>query len=721
MADSLQTRHVSTHTHLSADDPKDHLLAMAMRENLLIPKRFLDEMQIDYTGLPIEWKQEKTLFFGPKRPEQLAELASLEPKIGLNDLYAIFDEHNRGEEFKRKVIRSFSIPDDEIRDQGGFENVFMLLEFITKHENRDFIKERIVNIATQRMEQENCKYMQLASGSVLKPDYILGWQDAKEALQDKDFQIELKLGIPRQLKPKQMMDMIDRAIAYHERGICCGIDIMGFEDNKTSHFSKPLHYLGEQLKEKGLEKSFVVQVHSGETSKNPDNVNDVLKLALKCGFSVNMGHSLNGWNEETIVLMKKLAEKNQVTVQLLHGSNISLSAVNDLDDVPFKLLADNHIPFVIDTDGGIYGTDYKNLLASLVFAGADTAILTQLAENQEKYYQQRVEYIEKYTPVTLHEINAIEEKLAAHARFTPDVQQRYQQKENALQKTLQRLIIQQGISTQVEDIDNLKKDKAHIMLFGASGRSWNDKSDAVHSTGLSKAMQNEMTIMVAMMAAMLDPDKVTFGVGRTKKSGGAAEALIEALDESKKGFSTVVYPVRASDFKADSPVFTSNTIQALYNLGGGLLGLPEKITKVAAKHSDAIVMLVGGQRTTSDIARLMLANENTKDKVLLMRDEGASGVYAGKITNENLSFGSSKNEGHFISPAEDALRKLHERIPEMFMPHYRQENINAEITGLKLQIEEKLGIQGLTKNYQPDLKSVSVMQPNLKQGTRTLL
>ena len=106
-------------------------------------------------------------------------------------------------------------------------------------------------------------------------------------------------------------------------------------------------------------KNSVLRLHAGENSRskpNPLATLEIIDKAVNGKYTVpepfiRMGHAVF-FEKDKEERYLTLLGKYHVVVEINASSNVALSSVSTVDEVPYKWYQERNIPFVISTDGG---------------------------------------------------------------------------------------------------------------------------------------------------------------------------------------------------------------------------------------------------------------------------------------------------------------------------------------------------------------------------------
>lgn len=530
------------HTHSSSEISGEGLVGLAFTLGVRYPVRLLKKLGIDTEGRTVEMIDR--VRFPPLEPPSL-EIPRREDGVDIRDLRAA----ERG-----KLAYAMDMPADRQSAAGSFDlRCYPFRYPLTKHPR--ILEESYREIA-RRYRQNGIRYAEITITSPVSAASLrILHRVVPDIERESGVHLRFLLGIPRTFGKPDLHASLEKAKILARSPYIMGIDIIGYETNKTGAFDAELRTFAGWMRRHHPE--FTLRVHAGENMKNPENIRHILEIARDTGVRIRVGHAIYGVDEDTLNLAEILARKGQLVLEFNPDSNIALNNIDTLETIPFRESAARRIPFVVGSDGsGFYRTSARQLEKNLEHLGLDTAALELLRESQRALLDRQLRYgREKETALA-----ELEEMIAGCAALPPSpAAPEHTPPNNGLPEDVTAL--EGG-----EPPDHLK-DKRPVLLVGASGSTW---------TRMSPEDRREAAIAVDMLARTLDPEKVYFVTGRVKKEGLAAE-LYAANDRLRR---------------ESKPAFE---VAALHE--NNFLVLPQRLANFSTRHGGELIALGGGAFT----------------------------------------------------------------------------------------------------------------------------
>lgn len=262
------------------------------------------------------------------------------------------------------------------------------------------------------------------------------------------------VAIQRNLPAQTTLEYIEKIKYLARHPYIAGVDLVGYESNKTRDFHWALSHLaqwasvsqGTELKpEDGwdMKRDFIMRVHAGETGKNPENVRDAIAFAKDYGVRVRVAHALNvklDKNDERDI--RELADKKNdagmfaplkamlgdlagavkdnllQAVDTLSGASKDLIGIELCPDsnqvfltkplvhtAPFQARRDlNAMMFLGSDGGGAIATNPVQLAYSAIAAGASLKDLEAMQKEERGYIDRQMarETIKQHAYATLY-------------------------------------------------------------------------------------------------------------------------------------------------------------------------------------------------------------------------------------------------------------------------------------------------------------------------------
>ncbi len=441
-----------------------------------------------------------------------------------------------------------------------------------------------------------------------------------EIEQETGVKLRFLIGMPRTLPREKLHTIIEKTKALSGSPYIVGIDVIGYEINKTTEFDSELNDLAVWIHQHNPE--FTLRVHAGENAKNPSNLRHVLEIADNHNVRIRVGHALYGVDENTLKVAQRLARKGLLVLEFNPDSNLALNNIDSFAAIPFAKCMQYKIPFVVSSDGnGFYQTSARQLACDLEHMGLDEASLKFLRKTQKKLMDRQMAYSD-------HKLHAVA-MLFPNFLSNPEAREGYA-------ATLEHLgnVVAAVASTPKLDKEKPLKDyvpsqchliewelpealtaRRPVLLVGASGSSW----DRIQSP----MERREAMTAVDMLVRALNPDKCYFVLGRAKNEG-VSKALEDALErqcrEMKRSRSAfdVMSLLTPDALRAMKSPDHLHYIQPIEN---NFVALAGRLVRFAKEQRGDIVA-IGGSAFTRDI--ILKARHEGVAMQVMSQVEGAS-------------------------------------------------------------------------------------------------
>lgn len=297
---------------------------------------------------------------GSLRPSTVIDIAKREgielPTYDEKELikYLSVDETNKD---LVEYLKKFSLPLKVMQKKENLERVtFELLEDLAR-DNYIYVEIRFAPHLHRKEGLELSEIVESVIAGITRAESQYG------------IKANVLLCIMRHMEVSLAYEIVDLAKKYLDMKVC-GIDLAGDEFNYSVTLFKDVF-----AKAKELEIPFTI--HSGE-ARGPESIVDALGVGAK-----RLGHGIRAYENEN--LLAELKEK-KITLECCPISNLNTQIFNDFHDYPLKTYLNTGLMATINTDNRTV---------------SDTN------------YQKEIDFLEKYTPLTLEEIylanrNAVE-------------------------------------------------------------------------------------------------------------------------------------------------------------------------------------------------------------------------------------------------------------------------------------------------------------------------
>ncbi len=578
------------------------------------------------------------------------------------------DLHCLSAEDLKNLARIMAMPADR-------QSTFTHLEYFGNRFRYPFSKDPSLTAGIRKKEAEeyanqNVKFALSSYVGLDKPGILKIIHDTVEELlhgkNTKDFTQRYMAGIPRGLPLPKIAEALEKTKILMDSPYVMGLDMLGYESNKTKEFISLLDKYAAWANEN--KPGSFIRVHAGENDKNQDNVKDFLKIAIKYpNLHFLVGHGVYGMDKETIRLLQKLGDR--VTVELNPSSNIALNNIDDVKQLPFDMLIQHNIPFIVGSDcAGMYLTDSTQLGLAAYNAGLNARGFDVLKQNQWRVVKQMQTYSASVAASIAHWATP-----EGKAALIADIEKRVSEVESAFVprplKISKEAIDAKLRADQVKLIEpNTRvpefEKKYPITIIGASGASWNR---------LSTNQQRENAIAVDMLIHALG-DNCYIVQGRNKKLG-LSKVINQSLISANETRKALKRPELYNVGLLVDPSFEDNIsykhLTHLVHLPGTQLDLAQSIVDHTFAHEGAIIGVAGAAYTRDTILeadqRGILDDhpDNKKMMLLLANTEGASAEKAEKL-----------DPAYRATDGSQLIAKLFKQRPELFPRGFSTKDLN---------------------------------------------
>lgn len=676
------------HTHSSGQISAKGLIAVAMQHKpYYYPISLLTDAGVDTSLHSIDKKHRQKIKRIPFPPME-------KPGEKYPDEIEAVDLHALPKEALEILAAHMAMPADR-------QSTFTHLEYVGNRFRYPFSKDPRLTAAIRKREAEEyaaqgidfalCSYVGLDNPTILNiiHDTV---EELKANEKTQRFSQRYMAGIPRGLPLPKIEEMLNRAAVLLDSPYVMGVDMLGYESNKTREF---IPMLNQYMKWANEHKpgSFI-RVHAGENDKNHDNVKDFLKIAVKYpNLHFLVGHGVYGMDEETIDLLKKLGDR--VTVEINPTSNIALNNIDDVTALPFAKLREYKIPFIIGSDcAGMYLTDATQLGLSAYNAGFGLEDFADLKKYQERLVSHMQGY-SRHIVETFPQWAATEgrkaklEEMAARLAEVPKavMPQKPSIDEDAFKAKLRDdnvTLLEPGM--RAPELEN----KYPVTIMGASGKSWER---------LSKGQKRENAIAIDMLVHVLG-DKAYVLQGRPKRVGLTHvinTASSNTNVERKKTKRPELFNVRLQIdlVRDDDDTKSYKPLSHLIHQHGLSLDLPNALVDYTFNH-EGVLICVGGTAFTRDTITEADQRgihekhpDNRKIMLLLANAEGASAEKA-KVLHPDYA----------AETGQQLISKLLKLRPDLFPTNFKAKDINGLYNESAARIDRQLDGPAIVRNAQ---------------------
>lgn len=650
------------HTHSSGQISATGLLEVAMaKKPYYYPVYLLRAAGIDTSYNAIPQKRRRDITRVPFPPLELSG-GNYPSEVEAADLHSL-----KPEDLKKLAAHMTLVADRQ--------STFTDLEYRGNRFRYPLSKDSSLTAAIRKKEAEEYanQGIQTALTSFVgidKPDILRTVHETVEELsvnpRTQNFAQRYMAGIPRGLPSPKIHEMFERAKILLDSPYILGVDMLGYENNKTKEFKEELDSYAAWANTH--KPGSFIRVHAGENDKNHDNVKDFLKIAVKYpNLKFLVGHGVYGMDEETIRLLKRLGSR--VTVELNPSSNIALNNIDDVRQLPFQMLLHNNIPFIIGSDSaGMYQTDAVQLGLSAYYAGLDGNGFAALRTHQTSLMQHMRDYSKSAAATIpswetdtgkttwldgmIDRLNKVPAAVIPPATIVDD--ESIAAKMRADQVTL---IEPKSPAPELAS-------KHPITIIGASGASWDR---------LTRGQQRENAIAIDMLIHALG-DSCYIVQGRNKPKG-LSKVINQSLKESNETRRANARPELYSVGLHVNPSFDDTQSYKHLSHMIRIEGQPLDLARVLVDHTfdnDGALIAVGGAAYTRDT--ILEADQrgirdkhpdNRKMMLLLSNTEGASKEKAAVL-----------HPDYGALDGRQLIKKLYETRKDLFPPLFKLSDLN---------------------------------------------
>lgn len=534
------------HTHSSAQLSGADLIALGIKHGISYPTELLTEK----LGMVLTEEERsaittgKSLLFKPgerdglqcekdNQPCEVIPIASLTP------------------EHRQQLQDYMRVPQDMTLAFTDFDRrYYRFVNPIVKHP--DIAKDLMLNIA-RAFKKNGVKYAELSTSAMLNLDsngeaswFKAAIEGIDAAKKETGVDLRFLISIPREYTLVKMLAECEKIKYAARHPYVVGWDLVGFEQKPASELAPIVAHMadwarapeGTELpadKDSGynFQEDFVHRFHGGETEKKYGNVADSVSVAREFGVPVRNAHALHeAENYRLDELITQLSDKPLALfgIEFCGPSNIAYSNIKRFPKAAFERWLKCCKHWFLGADGaGSIQTNPIQLALSALASGVTVPQLAQMRQNEEAFVELKQKQCERKR-------GAFETLYAADMPKTQETSGFHDQ--TAWQYANDKFL--QGLA---KNIDGIKKTAAQnvadpinpllpeafngktpVLVAGASKESFEN---------LTPTQRENAKRTVRMLVATLDPKKVYFVLGRTKREG-ITGVLDEAILEYNK-------------------------------------------------------------------------------------------------------------------------------------------------------------------------------------------
>ncbi|MBY0356135.1 MAG: hypothetical protein K2Q12_10480 [Rickettsiales bacterium] len=661
------------HTHSSGELSGRDLLHIAAGHHQAYPLRLLRELGFTDAELPKPLPDlVERIKFQPMAAEE-AHLPNMEEAVAVADL---------SNTVRKRLACAMDAPFDRQCTFADMERTCYRFRYPLAKQT-SLLLPSLMKIG-ENYARQGVRYAEITMTGIEKPENLAVIHRAVARVKEK-YGVDLRflVGIPRTLPRDELHALVEKTKALAQSPYIVGADIIGYETNKTSHLMHELESLALWTKTSAPHAEFTLRVHAGENAKNPDNVYEVLQLALKHKVRVRVGHALHGLDHKSLALAARLGVEGLCVLEFNPDSNIALNNMDRLEQLPFAACLRHGIDFVLGTDGsGIYGTSAQQLGLSAVAGLLDEAGILWLKRSQEKLMQRQLDYSQQKLSQAIAEFPEFSRDPTGFVRH---LSEQCQIIKTPLTSTVPKTLFIKPEHLPVtlvtsNEVAQKFKGRTPIVLAGASGNSWQR---------MSAQSQRETAIAIDLMAHLLNPEKVMFVHGRGKERGVVAELAKSLRQREAKPYDVLglITEEHWQELIGERMQTIAPHLTHAELITRGFLYVSEALVRLAST-SNGIVVVAGGAAFTRDV--ILNAKHADLPIVLVSCAEGASQDKAAVMPQQS-------------APDAKALAAaLYRHQPHLFMRPLNDAELAAAYQASTLRIDslsrEVLAGGGLTRS-----------------------
>jgi|GEM_PF-1410899 len=664
------------HTHLSGQVSSHDLIQIGLRHHTLYPVSALKKLGLAYPEDKLT--DMKRMVFLPTAHLDTST-AKTEPAVQLSDL---------SPDVLARLEQAMSLSPENQSTYQDMEVCYYLREPFTK--NLDVLPDILRKVA-QEYQKQGVQYAELSTNSVTDPKWLKVIHDVMpEIEQETGVALRFLAGIPRNLNDQAILERIEKFKRAAASPYIVGVDVLGYEMNKTSHLQSHLENLAAWIRDNAPH--MVLRIHAGENPKNFDNVRECLDLAERYGIRMRIGHAVYGIDDATIERARRLGENQQLMLEFNPDSNMANNNIDFPHEIPLLNFIHRGVPVVLSSDGaGIYRTSPQQTMMAGRFCGVTP-------EGSINIYTIELSHIAEQVHIFSRKMHQLPkdffESLEAPMPVFPPMN-------GSAVRPVDHVGECPTPPAYLGDIVELRH-KTPILIAGAAGSSWNM---------ISPAAQTEVMVGLRGLLDHCDPDKVCFVTGRTKDRGIGEELRKAIADYNRTHEKKFHYVLMEAESKS-VPLCPPEGISHIVHLKTPLVYLPHAMVS-EIKENGGIALYIGGKAFTSDF---ILESQQAGLPFGLMVGDGIQGasaakaaIYPGHLPVADVISGAPNTKpvkGGIIQHFEGAYGML-KCVHDLFerSPHHSIENILTMPTEAAFSDDARVLRHELTRNAATSTRS----------------
>jgi adenosine deaminase len=607
------------HTHSSGQITADGLIEIAKAHDVYYPVHLLKEAGIK---IEIDSELDKLAKKVPRIPFPPLEPQTIDNEREPTEVLAVPLAKLKQSDIAKLALK-MQMPMDAQATYSEMENDAYRFRYpITKQ--KGILKDSLKKVASEYAKQ-GIHYAEIAYVGLDEKDLFRNLHEAMAEMEaenkstpGKYANLRFLVGLPRNWSINKIRNSLDTIKLLARSPYITGIDLLGYETNKTADFMEALDEFAAWAEKN--QPNFIFRAHAGENDKNLANVREFLKLTSHHHLRTRIGHGLYGMDDkETLDLAAEMcADRNNplLTLEFNPDSNIALNNVDDIRQIPFASIRSRDIPFVIGSDSaGTYGTDARQLGLAGMYGGLNSAGFDALKHHQQRLVaQQNAEAQRKIAKIPgwetaegrQHFINQVVGDLVINKPMHPESDEKPDF--SAKRKDLK----DKGVLVTEDDVakPNIMGARKPIAIVGASGSTWKR---------IPAQQQHDISVAMDMVIHAIDPEKAYIVQGRSK-ADGLGKLLRESIKRLNNGTGDAASPpLKTLGIIAEPQYDRQETFGNLTHLieVNKLLQVADKIVDHVVSNNGALIA-AGGAAFTRDIILKADRRMEEKDKGALM-------------------------------------------------------------------------------------------------------
>lgn len=640
------------HTHSSSEISGRDLVALAVKHDACYPVRLLTEIGIQADESKL--RSVHRVWFPPLEPNPEA-IPTQEKAMPVREM---------AEEERARLAAALNVRADRQSITGEMELDYYRLRYPLAKEPGIF--KDIWETIAREYRSQGIHYAEITISTPDEGQLKTLFEVLPGIEKETGVKLRFLIGMPRTLPRPQLHEIIEKSKVLSASPYFMGLDIIGYEVNKTNHFDEELRGMAQWIKEENPD--FTLRVHAGENAKNLENVHEVLRIADEFGVRTRIGHAVYGVaNEATMALAARLSEAGKLVLEFNIDSNLALNNIDGFGAIPFDTYRKNGIRFVISSDGnGFYQTSARQLEKDLEHAGVSLSTLDAIRSTQLELVDKQSRYSDAKFGALRKKYNGADDAhcLSEQAKeLAKDCKTIAGNTPRALSSGPSSAFGNQDIElVWHEELPELLGNRQPVFLFGASGASWRR---------IAKDQQKEASIAVDMMVHALDPEKTFFVVGRAKNSG-LSEKLNEANMAQKQPLYVMSLQTPDAMMDEDNHKVRLDYIKPIEN---NFVALAKRLVGFCKRHRGEMIG-IGGAAFSRDV-------------ILKARHEGVGLQVMTNVQGASQEKGGMLEGGYKAQTPRILLRQLFVAHPGWFKQELTQERLDALYEAAEKRYDKK--------------------------------